>query len=217
MSFLALKNTPQPHHHDIAVGFDDCAVFEVRTRSLRPCSVVMGPFRCPIQMTVSKRREDHFHSRNGRPTERSHHNRTGPNWVGGTWWRLGDLVYDTGAVIDTVVGPSGLFSNATAPFWAFLSVQLDFMNSGHGHRSCRIVTFSLLIFTVQALRCHSGDWPHPPVRKVLAQKKVPRQCLGGNKSTGSRFPLIFSPRKRSTPLEIHADFVATTQYGLSVP
>jgi len=29
-------------------------------------------------MTVSKRRESHFHSRDGRPMERSHHTRTGP-------------------------------------------------------------------------------------------------------------------------------------------
>jgi len=44
----------------------------------RSCSVVMGPFRCSIQMTVSKRSEGHFHSRNGRSAEWSHHNRTGP-------------------------------------------------------------------------------------------------------------------------------------------
>ena len=46
--------------------------------TLRPCLVAIVPFRCPIQMTVSKWREGDFHSRNGRPTEWNHRNQTGP-------------------------------------------------------------------------------------------------------------------------------------------
>jgi len=32
---------------------------------LRPCSVGMAPFRRPIQTNVSKRRDGHFHIKNG--------------------------------------------------------------------------------------------------------------------------------------------------------
>ena len=39
----------------------------------------MVPFRCPIQITISKRREVHVHRRNGRPMEkRNHRNQTEP-------------------------------------------------------------------------------------------------------------------------------------------
>ena len=40
--------------------------------------VAMAPFRCPVQMTVSKWREGHFHSRNDRPAEWDHRSQIGP-------------------------------------------------------------------------------------------------------------------------------------------
>ena len=58
------------------------------SKTLRACLDITVPFHFPIQMTlfpsVSKRREGHFHSRNGRLTERSHFYQTGPQEFGKT-------------------------------------------------------------------------------------------------------------------------------------
>ena len=51
---------------------------------------------------------------------------------------------------------------------------------------CFLITFCKGLDAYPTSATHSRV-KHTPVRKVFAEREVPLRCLGGNKSTGTRF------------------------------